>query len=214
MDRFEARKRIVKQLTEEGYLTKTDEYKSTVGTSERTGAVIEPKLSLQWFMKMEEMAKPALDNVMNDTIQLHPAKFKNTYRSWMENVRDWCISRQLWWGQQIPAFYLEDGTVIVAKDKKEALRIARDKYQLYALVEDDLTQDPDVLDTWFSSWLWPFATLGWPKNNKDLEKFDISKMYQIYDNWPKIAKKSYNTKLKSIESLKINHLESTEDEQD
>ena len=164
VDRFEARKRIVKQLTEEGYLTKTDEYKSTVGTSERTGAVIEPKLSLQWFMKMEEMAKPALDNVMNDTIQLHPAKFKNTYRSWMENVRDWCISRQLWWGQQIPAFYLEDGTVIVAKDKKEALRIARDKYQLYALVEDDLTQDPDVLDTWFSSWLWPISVFDGIEN--------------------------------------------------
>ncbi|MFM1781077.1 MAG: hypothetical protein RJB49_1372, partial [Bacteroidota bacterium] len=164
VDRFEARKRIVKQLTEEGYLTKTDEYKSTVGTSERTGAVIEPKLSLQWFMKMEEMAKPALDNVMNDNIQLHPAKFKNTYRSWMENVRDWCISRQLWWGQQIPAFYLEDGTVIVAKDKKEALRIARDKYQLYALVEDDLTQDPDVLDTWFSSWLWPISVFDGIEN--------------------------------------------------
>ena len=164
VDRFEARKRIVKQLTEEGYLTKTDEYKSTVGTSERTGAVIEPKLSLQWFMKMEEMAKPALDNVMNDTIQLHPAKFKNTYRSWMENVRDWCISRQLWWGQQIPAFYLEDGTLIVAKDKKEALRIARDKYQLYALVEDDLTQDPDVLDTWFSSWLWPISVFDGIEN--------------------------------------------------
>ncbi|MCX6193652.1 MAG: valine--tRNA ligase [Cytophagales bacterium] len=164
VDRFEARKRIVKQLTEEGYLTKTDEYKSTVGTSERTGAVIEPKLSLQWFMKMEEMAKPALDNVMNDNIQLHPAKFKNTYRSWMENVRDWCISRQLWWGQQIPAFYLEDGTLIVAKDKKEALRIARDKYQLYALVEDDLTQDPDVLDTWFSSWLWPISVFDGIEN--------------------------------------------------
>lgn len=164
VDRFEARKRIVKQLTEEGYLTKTDEYKSTVGTSERTGAVIEPKLSLQWFMKMEEMAKPALDNVMNDNIQLHPAKFKNTYRSWMENVRDWCISRQLWWGQQIPAFYLEDGTLIVAKDKKEALRIARDKYQLYALVEDDLTQDPDVLDTWFSSWLWPISVFNGIEN--------------------------------------------------
>ena len=164
IDRFEARKRIVKQLTEEGYLTKTDEYKSTVGTSERTGAVIEPKLSLQWFMKMEEMAKPALDNVMNDNIQLHPAKFKNTYRSWMENVRDWCISRQLWWGQQIPAFYLEDGTLIVAKDKKEALRIAREKYQLYALVEDDLTQDPDVLDTWFSSWLWPISVFDGIEN--------------------------------------------------
>jgi valyl-tRNA synthetase len=164
VDRFEARKRIVKQLTEEGYLVKTDEYKSTVGTSERTGAVIEPKLSLQWFMKMEELAKPALDNVMNDNIQLHPAKFKNTYRSWMENVRDWCISRQLWWGQQIPAFYMEDGTVIVAKDKKEALRIARDKYQLFALVEDDLTQDPDVLDTWFSSWLWPISVFDGIEN--------------------------------------------------
>ncbi len=173
VDRFEARKRIVKQLTEEGYLTKTDEYKSTVGTSERTGAVIEPKLSLQWFMKMEEMAKPALDNVMNDTIQLHPAKFKNTYRSWMENVRDWCISRQLWWGQQIPAFYLEDGTVIVAKDKKEALRIARDTYQLYALVEDDLTQDPDVLDTWFSSWLWPISVFDGIENpdNEDIKYY-------------------------------------------
>ncbi len=164
VDRFEARKRIVKQLTEEGYLVKTDEYKSTVGTSERTGAVIEPKLSLQWFLKMEELAKPALDNVMNDTIQLHPAKFKNTYRSWMENVRDWCISRQLWWGQQIPAFYMEDGTVIVAKDKQEALRIARDKYQLFALVEDDLTQDPDVLDTWFSSWLWPISVFDGIEN--------------------------------------------------
>jgi valyl-tRNA synthetase len=169
VDRFEARKRIVKQLTEEGYLVQTDEYKSTVGTSERTGAVIEPKLSLQWFMKMEELAKPALDNVMNDTIQLHPAKFKNTYRSWMENVRDWCISRQLWWGQQIPAFYMEDGTVIVAKDKKEALRIARDKYQLFALVEDDLTQDPDVLDTWFSSWLWPISVFDGIENPNNEE---------------------------------------------
>jgi len=169
VDRFEARKRIVKQLTEEGYLTKTDEYKSTVGTSERTGAVIEPKLSLQWFLKMEDLAKPALENVMNDNIQLHPAKFKNTYRSWMENVRDWCISRQLWWGQQIPAFYMEDGTVIVAKDKKEALRIARDKYQLFALVEDDLTQDPDVLDTWFSSWLWPISVFDGIENPNNEE---------------------------------------------
>jgi valyl-tRNA synthetase len=164
LDRFEARKRIVKQLAEEGFLVKTDEYKSTVGTSERTGAVIEPRLSMQWFLKMEDLAKPALEHVMNDDIQLHPAKFKNTYRSWMENVHDWCISRQLWWGQQIPAFYMEDGTLIVAKDKKEALRIARDKYQLYALVEDDLTQDPDVLDTWFSSWLWPISVFDGIEN--------------------------------------------------
>ncbi|RXK49579.1 valine--tRNA ligase [Aquirufa rosea] len=173
LDRFEARKRIVKQLTEEGYLVHTEEYKSTVGTSERTGAVIEPKLSLQWFLKMEEMAKPALENVMNDNIQLHPAKFKNTYRSWMENVHDWCISRQLWWGQQIPAFYLQDGTLIVAKDKKEALRIARDKYQLFALVEDDLSQDPDVLDTWFSSWLWPISVFDGIENpeNEDIKYY-------------------------------------------
>jgi valyl-tRNA synthetase len=164
LDEVEARKRIVKQLAQEGFLVKTDEYKSTVGTSERTGAVIEPKLSLQWFLKMEDLAKPALEHVMNDDIQLHPAKFKNTYRSWMENVHDWCISRQLWWGQQIPAFYMEDGTLIVAKDKKEALRIARDTYQLYALVEDDLTQDPDVLDTWFSSWLWPISVFDGIEN--------------------------------------------------
>ncbi len=169
VDRFDARRRIVKQLTEEGFLIHTEEYKSSVGTSERTGAVIEPKLSLQWFLKMEELAKPALDHVMNDDIQLHPAKFKNTYRSWMENVRDWCISRQLWWGQQIPAFYLEDGTVIVAKDKKEALRIARDTYQLYALIEDDLTQDPDVLDTWFSSWLWPISVFDGIENPENEE---------------------------------------------
>jgi valyl-tRNA synthetase len=169
LDRFEARKRIVKQLTEEGFLVKTDEYKSTVGTSERTGAVIEPKLSLQWFLKMEDLAKPALEHVMNDDIQLHPAKFKNTYRSWMENVHDWCISRQLWWGQQIPAFYMEDGTLIVAKDKKEALKIARDKYQLYALVEEDLTQDPDVLDTWFSSWLWPISVFDGIENPNNEE---------------------------------------------
>ena len=178
VDRFDARRRIVKQLTEEGFLVQTEEYKSSVGTSERTGAVIEPKLSLQWFLKMEDLAKPALEHVMNDDIQLHPAKFKNTYRSWMENVRDWCISRQLWWGQQIPAFYLEDGTLIVAKDKKEALRIARDTYQLYALIEDDLTQDPDVLDTWFSSWLWPISVFDGIENPENEE---ISYYYPTND---------------------------------
>ena len=178
VDRFDARRRIVKQLTEEGFLVQTEEYKSSVGTSERTGAVIEPKLSLQWFLKMEDLAKPALEHVMNDDIHLHPAKFKNTYRSWMEKVRDWCISRQLWWGQQIPAFYLEDGTLIVAKDKKEALRIARDTYQLYALIEDDLTQDPDVLDTWFSSWLWPISVFDGIENPENEE---ISYYYPTND---------------------------------
>ncbi|GAB3332927.1 valine--tRNA ligase [Larkinella ripae] len=163
-DRFAARKAIIKELEEKGNLVKLEEYKSNVGFSERTNAVIEPKLSLQWFLKMKEISKPALENVMNDTIQLHPSKFKNMYRSWMENVHDWCISRQLWWGHRIPAFYMKDGTIIVAKTKKDALRIARDKYQLFALSETDLTQDEDVLDTWFSSWLWPMSVFV-PSNN-------------------------------------------------
>lgn len=160
MDRFAARKAVTKLLEESGNLVKIEEYKANVGYSERTNAVIEPKLSLQWFLKMDEIAKPALENVMNDVIQLHPAKFKNMYRSWMENPHDWCISRQLWWGQQIPAFYMQDGTIIVAKNKRDALRIARDKYQLFALSETDLTQDEDVLDTWFSSWLWPMSVFN------------------------------------------------------
>ncbi len=173
MDRFAARKAIVKQLEESGNLEKVEEYKSNVGYSERTNAVIEPKLSLQWFLKMDEIARPALENVMNDVIQLHPPKFKNMYRSWMENPHDWCISRQLWWGQQIPAFYMQDGTIIVAKDKREALRIARDKYQLFALSETDLTQDEDVLDTWFSSWLWPMSVFDGLKdpNNADINYY-------------------------------------------
>ncbi len=156
-DRFAARREIIKLLDEAGHLVKTEEYSSNVGTSERTGAVIEPRLSLQWFLKMSELAKPALESVMNDTVQLNPPKFKNMYRVWMENVRDWCISRQLWWGQQIPAFYLPDGTLIVARNKHEALHKAQEDHQLFALTEADLTQDEDVLDTWFSSWLWPMS---------------------------------------------------------
>ncbi len=156
-DRFAARREILKLLEESGHLVKTEDYKSNVGTSERTGAVIEPRLSLQWFLKMSELSKPALENVLNDTVQLYPPKFKNMYRSWMENVRDWCISRQLWWGQRIPAFYLPDGTLIVAHNKHEALHKAQHDLQLFALSEADLTQDEDVLDTWFSSWLWPMS---------------------------------------------------------
>ncbi len=172
-DRFAARRNIVKDLEEAGHLVKVEEYKSVVKTSERTGAVIEPKLSLQWFMKMEEASKPAYENVMNDNIKLHPAKFKNMYASWMENVRDWCISRQLWWGQQIPAFYLQDGTVIVAKNKREALRKAQHDLLLFALTEEDLTQDNDVLDTWFSSWLWPISVFDGINNpeNEDFKYF-------------------------------------------
>ncbi|ARK10143.1 valine--tRNA ligase [Fibrella sp. ES10-3-2-2] len=156
-DRFVARKEILKLLEESGNLVKTEEYKSNVGFSERTNAVIEPKLSLQWFLKMQDIAKPALDAVMSDDIALVPPKYKNMYRSWMEEPHDWCISRQLWWGQRIPAFYMQDGTVIVAKNKREALRKVQHEKLLFAMTEADLTQDDDVLDTWFSSWLWPIS---------------------------------------------------------
>ena len=172
-DRFVARKKIIKMLEESGNLEKIEDYKSNVGHSERTNAVIEPRLSLQWFVSMKELCKPALENVMNDNIQLHPAKFKNTYRIWIENIRDWNISRQLWWGQQIPAYYLSDGTVIVAKTKREALRKAQHELQLFALTEADLTQDPDVVDTWFSSWLWPISVFDGIKdpNNEDINYY-------------------------------------------
>ncbi|GAB4037598.1 valine--tRNA ligase [Spirosoma gilvum] len=172
-DRFAARKAIIKMLEESGNLVKTEEYKSNVGTSERTGAVIEPKLSMQWFLKMDELSKPAFENVMNDTVQLHPSKFKNMYRSWMENPHDWCISRQLWWGQRIPAFYMQDGTVIVAKNKHEALEKVQHEMQLFAMTEADLTQDEDVLDTWFSSWLWPISVFDGLKdpNNADINYY-------------------------------------------
>ena len=177
-DRFIARKKIIIMLEDSGNLVKVEDYKSNVGTSERTGAVIEPKISLQWFLKMERLSKPAHQNVMDDTIQLIPPKFKNTYNHWMENVRDWCISRQLWWGHRIPAFYMEDGTCIVAKTKKEALKIAREKYQLYALSEKDLSQDDDVLDTWFSSWLWPISVFD---GFKDPKNADINYYYPTND---------------------------------
>ena len=165
-DRFAARKAIIKLLDQSGNLEKSEDYKSNVGFSERTNAVIEPKLSLQWFLKMDELAKPALENVMNDVIQLYPSKFKNMYRVWMENVHDWCISRQLWWGQRIPAFYMQDGTIIVARTKHEALEKVQHEKLLFAMTEADLTQDEDVLDTWFSSWLWP-TSVFLPSGNPD-----------------------------------------------
>ncbi|GGC04355.1 valine--tRNA ligase [Dyadobacter sediminis] len=177
-DRFTARKKIIRLLEESGNLVKTEEYKSNVGHSERTDAVIEPRLSEQWFLKMEEISKPAFENVMNDTIQLIPAKFKNTYRHWMENVRDWNISRQLWWGHRIPAYYLNDGTMIIAKSKRDALRKAQHEYQLFALTEEDITQDPDVLDTWFSSWLWPISVFN---GIKEPENEDINYYYPTND---------------------------------
>lgn len=155
-DRFVARKMIAKRLKESGNLQKIEDYTSNVGHSERTDAVIEPKLSLQWFLKMEDITKPALSSVMEDVIQLYPPKFKNMYRAWMENVRDWCISRQLWWGHQIPAYYLPNGEYVVAKSKEEALAKANEKFGT-SYTESDLIQDEDVLDTWFSSWLWPIS---------------------------------------------------------
>ncbi|HHZ63960.1 MAG TPA: valine--tRNA ligase, partial [Flavobacteriales bacterium] len=147
-DRDVAREKICKQLDDEGMLVKTEKLVHNVGFSERTDAVIEPKLSMQWFCKMEELAKPALDHVMNDDIKFYPSKFKNTYKHWMDNVRDWCISRQLWWGQRIPAYYDESGEVYVAESREEAEKLAG---------STNLTQDEDVLDTWFSSWLWPIS---------------------------------------------------------
>lgn len=171
-DRFVARKMIIKMLEKSGNLVKVEEYKSNVGTSERTGAVIEPKISLQWFLKMERLSKPAHENVMNDTIQLIPPKFKNTYNHWMENVRDWCISRQLWWGHRIPAYYLADGTCIVAKSVEDAVEIANTKYNK-TVSASDFTQDEDVLDTWFSSWLWPISVFDGFKdpNNEDINYY-------------------------------------------
>lgn len=160
-DRFEVRKLIEKELDEKGYLVKTEDHINKVGFSERTNAVIEPKLSLQWFVSMKELAQPALDNVMNGNIQFHPDKFKNTYRHWMENVKDWCISRQLWWGHRIPAWYFGNGTndYVVAKTAEEALVLATEcAGKIIELA--DLRQDEDVLDTWFSSWLWPISVFN------------------------------------------------------
>jgi valyl-tRNA synthetase len=156
-DRFDVRKEISKDLEAAGHMVKIEDYVNKVGFSERTDAVIEPKLSMQWFLKMEEMAKPALDVVMNDTIQFHPPKFKNIYRHWMENVRDWCISRQLWWGQRIPVYYLPNNEMVVAKSVEEAFEKAQKEFDLPELKIEDIKQDEDVLDTWFSSWLWPIS---------------------------------------------------------
>lgn len=184
-DRFIARKKIAKMLEEAGHLEKVEDYKSQVGFSERTDAVIEPKLSLQWFSKMDELAKPALADVLNGEVKLIPEKFINTYRHWMENVKDWCISRQLWWGQRIPAWYFQHEEPVVAKTKAEAIEelinrsaersafSEQEKAGFRAQASEFITQDEDVMDTWFSSWLWPISVFDGFKNpdNKDINYY-------------------------------------------
>lgn len=157
MDRFDVRKQIAKDLQKAGLLEKVEDYDNKVGYSERTNVVIEPKLSMQWFVKMDKLAAPALDAVMKDEIKFHPDKFKNIYRHWMENIKDWCISRQLWWGHRIPAYYLPQGGFVVAATPEEALKLAREKSGKADLQMSNLRQDEDCLDTWFSSWLWPIS---------------------------------------------------------
>jgi len=173
VDRFEARKQIVPMLENKGNLVKIEDYTNKLGYSERTDVVIEPRLSAQWFIAMEKLAKPALDAVENDDVIFHPAKFKNLYRHWMSNVKDWCISRQLWWGHQIPVYYLKDGSYVVALTVEEALEMAKLKTGDGSLTIADLRQDEDVLDTWASSWLWPISVFGGVTNpkNKEIEYY-------------------------------------------
>lgn len=176
-DRFEVRDLIIPELEKAGNLVKIEDYTNKVGYSERTDVVIEPKLSAQWFLKMSELAKPALEHVENNDIKFHPAKFKNIYRHWMENIRDWCISRQLWWGQRIPVYYFDNGEFVVAETVEEAIQKAQEKTgKTYDI--SDLKQDEDVLDTWFSSWLWPISVFD-GINHPDNE--DINYYYPTND---------------------------------
>ena len=168
-DRFVVRDEIIKDLNAAGYVVKIENYVNKIGLSERSHAVIEPKLSLQWFLKMDKLAKPALELVENGTIKFHPEKFKNTYRYWLSNIKDWCISRQLWWGQRIPVYYLPNGDMFVAHSKEEAFKQVEEKFGNGKYSIDDIEQDKDVLDTWFSSWLWPisvFDGIRYPDNEE------------------------------------------------
>ncbi len=182
-DRFEARKKIVQELEAKGHIVKTEDYTSEVGYSERTDVVVEPRLSLQWWVDMKKIYNPALQAVLEDEIKFYPAKFKNLYRHWMENIKDWCISRQLWWGHRIPAWYAPDGTFAVAATKKEAFQKLSSEWAMVngqsassihhsPFTIDDITQDEDCLDTWFSSWLWPFEVFkGYSNPGNDEIKY-------------------------------------------
>lgn len=169
-DRFVARKKIVKELEEKEYLVKTEDYTSEVGYSERTDTVVEPRLSLQWWVSMKKLSEPALKVVMDGEINFHPAKFKNLYSHWMENVKDWCISRQLWWGHRIPAWYDAEGRFVVAENEAKARELFNKQY---SISDAQLTQDEDCLDTWFSSWLWPFEVFKGYSNpgNKEIKYY-------------------------------------------
>ena len=172
-DRFDVRDKIIPELEKAGNLVRIEDYNNKVGFSERTDVPIEPKLSVQWFLKMDEIVKPALENVINDNILFYPPKFKNIYRHWMTNIKDWCISRQLWWGHQIPVYYLSDGTYFCAENADEALNLAINKTGNKNLTPADFKQDEDVLDTWFSSWLWPISVFDGILNpgNEDIKYY-------------------------------------------
>ncbi|MBQ4191865.1 MAG: valine--tRNA ligase, partial [Bacteroidales bacterium] len=180
-DRFEARKKIVKMLEEAGNIEKIEDYTSPVGYSERTNAVIEPRLSAQWFLKMEELAPRALASVEDGFIKFIPDKYRNTYRHWMENAHDWCISRQLWWGQRIPAYYLPDGQIVVENSFEKAFKAAQALDP--SIKPEDLKQDEDVLDTWFSSWLWPISVFDpdMPGNPEHKPNADLAYYYPTND---------------------------------
>ncbi len=173
VDRFDCRKQIEKDLEAAGLMEKVEAYVNNVGCSERTGVAIEPKLSMQWFLSMDELSAPAAKSVAEDVIKFVPAKYKNTFRHWMDNIKDWCISRQLWWGQRIPAYYLPKGGYVVAATSEEALAKARAKSGDESLTLEDLRQDEDVLDTWFSSWLWPMSVFDGIRNpdNADMQYY-------------------------------------------
>jgi valyl-tRNA synthetase len=173
VDRFKAKELAEKELQKTGNLVKVENYDNKIGRSERTNAVIEPKLSLQWFVKMKELSQPALDAVLNGDVHIHPAKFKNLYRHWMENVHDWCISRQLYWGHRIPAWYYDNDEFVVAENITEALEMARKKSGNSRMGKEDLREEGDVLDTWFSSWLWPITSFDGINNpdNADIKYY-------------------------------------------